>query len=800
MARPGSKSVVYLVVGLGTVIIGILVALLVVYRNSDLRIERAISGGYQQAGQYSGLTINYPLDETLFPPEIVPPTFRWQDGDIQSNTWLIVVEFHDDQRPLTFLADDTAWPVPDKQWQVIKNRSVEKPAKVTILGVDRKAPQKILSAGSITISTSKDPVGAPIFYREVHLPFIEAVKDPTPIQWRFGSISSPHKPRIVLSGLPTCANCHSFTPDGKTLAMEIDSANDKGSYAIVDIQEQMVLDNSTIMTWSDYKREEKERTFGLLAQIAPDGKNVICMVKDRSVFVPRPDLAFSQLFFPIKGILVVYNRETETFKALPGADDKRYVQANPSWSPDGKEVIFAKSEVYTLKNLRDTGRGGGVLLTPEECKEFFEEGKTFRYDLYRIPYNNGEGGQPVPVEGAWNNGMSNYFAKYSPDGKWIVFCKANSFMLLQPDSKLYIIPAQGGKARKLRCNTNRMNSWHSWSPNSRWLVFSSKANSAYTQLFLTHIDDNGISTPPVLLEQFTATDRAANIPEFVNTSAEAIKEIRQEFINDHSYLRAAEEFTEATDFEGAAKLYRKALKINPRNVIAHIDLGTTLMSMGQFKQARVHLDQAIALDPNNATAYNSLGLMMYRQEKFEQAIKYYSQSVDLKPDRFKTHYNLGLATFKLGQFDQTIKHLSEAVRLEPEHAKAHYNLGLVYLGQGRANQALEHLSRTVQLEPQHGEAVYSLIQILTKAKYPDLCNVPEAIEVAKRYCQATNYRRPEALDLLASCYAEGGQFAKAISTADKALYFARAAGKNQLAGQIAKRIGQYKSRQDAATR
>ena len=68
MARPGSKSVVYLVVGLGTVIIGILVALLVVYRNSDLRIERAISGGYQQAGQYSGLTINYPLDETLFPP------------------------------------------------------------------------------------------------------------------------------------------------------------------------------------------------------------------------------------------------------------------------------------------------------------------------------------------------------------------------------------------------------------------------------------------------------------------------------------------------------------------------------------------------------------------------------------------------------------------------------------------------------------------------------------------------------------------------------------------------------------
>ena len=39
--------------------------------------------------------------------------------------------------------------------------------------------------------------------------------------------------------------------------------------------------------------------------------------------------------------------------------------------------------------------------------------------------------------------MSNYFAKYSPDGNWIVFCKAKSFMLLQPDSELYIIPAAG---------------------------------------------------------------------------------------------------------------------------------------------------------------------------------------------------------------------------------------------------------------------------------------------------------------------------------------------------------------------
>ena len=56
-------------------------------------------------------------------------------------------------------------------------------------------------------------------------------------------------------------------------------------------------------------------------------------------------------------------------------------------------------------------------------------------------------------QGASDDGMSNYFPKYSPDGKWIVFCKAKSYMLLQPDSELYIIPAAGGDARRLRYNT-----------------------------------------------------------------------------------------------------------------------------------------------------------------------------------------------------------------------------------------------------------------------------------------------------------------------------------------------------------
>ena len=232
--------------------------------------------------------------------------------------------------------------------------------------------------------------------------------------------------------------------------MDVDYANSKGSYVISPVKQEMVLATSDIITWNDYRKEDGEQTFGLLSQMSPDGRYVISTVKDKSVFVPMPDLAFSQLFFPIKGILCVYDRQTKVFSPLPGADDPAYVQSNPSWSPDGKYVLFARSKAYDLK---DTQGQGKVLLTREECKEFVEDGKPFLFDLYRVPFNDGRGGTPEPVPGASNNGVSNYFGRYSPDGRWIVFCKARSYMLLQPDSELYIIPARGGEARRLLCNT-----------------------------------------------------------------------------------------------------------------------------------------------------------------------------------------------------------------------------------------------------------------------------------------------------------------------------------------------------------
>ena len=650
------------------------------------------------------LEIKYPLDESLFPPEIVAPTFVWHDATEGVVGWKVLLRFDGEGEVLRFATTEPSWRPSEADWAEIKRRSTERDAEVAIVGVGRR--DAVASAATVRIRTSTDPVGDSIFYREVPLPFLDVVRDPSRIRWRFGTIDSQESPPIVLENLPVCGTCHSFSRDGGVLGLDVDYGNDKGAYAVLPVSKDMVLDDEKIITWSDYRRNDGDATYGLLSQISPDGRYVISTVKDRAVFVATPDIQFSQLFFPIKGILVFHDRETGEFKPLPGADDPAYVQSNPTWSPDGQYVVFARSKAYHKASAADPR---GVLLNEKDVPEFVERREPFKFDLYRVPFNDGKGGKAEPIEGASHNGMSNYFAKFSPDGQWIVFCKAKDFMLLMPDSELFIIPAAGGEARRLRANTPLMNSWHSFASNGRWLVFSSKAYTPYTQLFLTHIDEEGNSTPPVVLERFTAKDRAANIPEFVPIAADAMAKIQEQFLDAYSFLRAGMANERTGNYPGAIKLYRRGLEIEPGNVELLNAIGFALFQQGKSQEATVELEKAIAIDPKHWKSHNNLALASIDLGELELAEAHYRESLAIQPQP-AIYNDLGVVQERLGLPDDATASYRKALELDPKSSAAHTNLGSSLARSGKRAEAEQHFRAALAADPQNEVARKALAQ------------------------------------------------------------------------------------------
>jgi tetratricopeptide (TPR) repeat protein len=401
----------------------------------------------------------------------------------------------------------------------------------------------------------------------------------------------------------------------------------------------------------------------------------------------------------------------------------------------------------------------------EDCAEFVRDGKPVTFDLYRIPYNNGQGGKAEPLAGASRNGRSNYFPKYSPDGKWIVFCRARNYMLLQPDSELYIIPAGGGEARRLKCNTAPMNSWHSWSPNSRWLVFSSKVNSPYTQLFLTRIDERGESSPPVRLANFTSPDRAANIPEFVNAPTDAIARINEAFLNDYSHVRAAFFAELSGGVDHAIVEYQRALEINPRNVHAHQRLGFLLYNVKhQPEPGLAHTREALRLAPYDGFAHYDLGMAMRNEGKLDDAAKHFAAAVQFTPVNVEVLYNaadmhcsLGEVLLAKGQVQEATGVLSKAVALDAKNARAHYFLALALAAHGMLEEPLAHYSVACSLQP-------------------------------------TVDKAPELHFLLSRNLAGAGRLAEALRSVQEALELAQARGDTNLVATIKARIEDYRQK------
>lgn len=495
--------------------------------------------------------IDYPIDKALFPPEFPSVKFSWGSKPEFVGSWEINISTTNAVFKFDTILSKTSWVPPEQLWNKLKTDSKHESIRFSAKRVGK------FGKSMIKFSFSPDSVGAPILYRQMPIPFVLAENMLDSMNYMLINTGSPDPPDAAMRKFMVCGNCHSFTMDGSTIGLDLDAGlRDKGGYFISTIKDTMLFNVDNYMSWT---KIEKRKTFGLFSKISPDGRYVVTTVKDRVLSHNFPydesTNAFSQLFFPVNGHLGIFDRQTKQFHELPGANLDDYVQSNAIWTPDGKNIIFCRANAlpYTLDSLEISIRDEQLI------EKYIERKETLKYDLCIIPFNNGNGGQAVPIKGASDNGMSNYFPAVSPNGKWIVFCQAENFMLLQPDSKLFIVPLNGGKARRLNCNLELMNSWHAWSPNGKWIVFVSKGLSIYTDMFLTHIDENGNASSPVLIEKARQTRRVTNYPEFVNVKPE------YKFIMVYDYVELAHirRALENNDVIKARDLYTRYKQQNP---------------------------------------------------------------------------------------------------------------------------------------------------------------------------------------------------------------------------------------------
>jgi len=834
------KTLFAALVGAGTVILAI--------GTSTVSAKQALSvnAPVQAADPPAKLTVDYPTDDSIFPPEITPPTFLWHEENDAATRWVVEVRFADHSAPLRIDAagehqqmgeidpeagtGDHMIPLtpeqaamrtwkPDAQtWARIKQHSVKSPATIRIEGFAIQGAGKPVSAGSVTLTTSTDPVGAPVFYRDVPLmispPSANGTIQPLPtsalplIKWKLRNIGQAES-HTVMTGLPTCMNCHSLSPDGKTMGIDLDGPhNDKGLYAIVPVQKQMTIRNADTVRWSTFQEDLNAKSaapsvkrFGFMSQVSPDGRYVVTSIgppklgnshdkvnprmmtgmSERLFSINYHHLDFTQVFYPTRGILAWYDREAKKLRPLPGADNPSFVQTSAFWSPDGKYLIFSRAaaqDPYPPNAPKPTFAGD-----PREPQ--------IQYDLYRIPFNHGLGGKAEPITGASQNGMSNNFPKISPDGKWIVFVENHTGLLMRPDSKLYIVPFGGGKARMLRANLWRMNSWHTFSPNGRWLAFSSKARSPYTQLMLTHIDALGNDSPAIMIENTTAANRAVNIPEFLNIRDDGpdpgIEKIDPQATEFYSVANQAYEQMAGDHMPEAVDLFRKAIALDPDDAAAHFAMATALSKAGRQQEATDQYQQACALDPNNAEWLASLAMSLAVNSDMDAAIDTWHKSLVIDPANAQVETELGAALFQSGKQEDGIATLRKAVEMDSKLATAHKELGLALSQLGQMDEAIDELQAATDLKPDSAEYRFNLGFVLSMRG--DFSPAIDSLKAAVTMSAGKDWRF---LAVLAGAYDKTGRPFDAVATAQQALDVAVAEHDDQAAAHLRGALEHFK--------
>lgn len=213
--------------------------------------------------------------------------------------------------------------------------------------------------------------------------------------------------------------------------------------------------------------------------------------------------------FDLVSTIILFDLEKNDIVHVKDLDTTRYLETFPSWSPDGRYLYFCRA----LQNNAVASMS-------------LEEIKATKYDIVRMPFNpeSATFGESEIVFKASEKGKSASFPRISPDGKYLVFTLHDygTFPIWHQEADLYLLDLQNGVSKKMDLNSNETESYHSWSSNGKWLVFSSKrTDGRSTRPFFAYFDSWDHTGKPFILPQkdpvhYDKMMESFNIPEFVN--------------------------------------------------------------------------------------------------------------------------------------------------------------------------------------------------------------------------------------------------------------------------------------------
>ena len=170
--------------------------------------------------------------------------------------------------------------------------------------------------------------------------------------------------------------------------------------------------------------------------------------------------------------------------------------------------------------------------------------------------------------------------------------------------------------------------------------------------------------------------------------------------------------------------------------------------LANWRDTDSYLQYMCKLTPGSAAIHNFLGATLFRLGKFDEAAYHFQESLRLNPNYYWSHINMGTILASRGDVDGAVPHFLKALEINPESDSAHYNLGLAYAAKAELEKAALHLRKSLQLKPDDPYALITLAAVLITNKDSPVYNSAEALKLAERACELTDYKNPEMLDVL----------------------------------------------------